>query len=435
MKIARWFSLAGGMLCVLLGHSGSIARSQTADQPACIVWPPKYGSFETMANLRTRAWKLFSTLALTTRPIFDSPDWVPKQRTFLQESTLKTKAKGLTVFFSQELIPDGPYSDKAAPPPAIPQQPLTYESVFFNRIAYRHIRTKELYASATTKKLQIVENRRDIPEFPSGSRVVKTFWRPVPDGGSVNVGVWKWNLVPTTAVWWYETKWSHQPVCVEVNPSSDSHCLKASDYFYTTKTTQKNGPGFSCIVANPDLSCPALPPGQTLILIGVHLASKEKPDWFWATFWWQGVHRQDGSSPQTASWTCDNAQRPPELATGVWSNYSMDVRTSFEDPKPQVDAKDIANCGSPPIIGRNEQLQATYNPFVEGVKLKGRKSSCIDCHSRADTNINPDVSIPQECPPPGPLQDKPTLEQFEGHIRTDYLWSITQFLAHTSSKK
>ena len=412
------------MLCALLSYSGSTACAQPGTSPTCDM-TPKYGSPDDMIQLRTRAWNLLLTIA--NKPVVNSADWIPRQDAFAQAPRITTPTKSLTLFFAKEF--DRAESSSPSAKAALVPQPQTYESTFFNRSAYTHIRDRKypLYSRATTKKLQIEESRGEIPEFPKDALVLKTFWRRVPDKGSVNVGVWKWNNIQKGTFRMLETMWPN-PVCVEVKHTPNSKCVQARDAFYTITTTQENSPEFLCVASNPDCA-PSIPKGQTMILVGMHVASKEKPEWFWATFWWQGVDRQSGASPSTASWTCDNAQRPSALGTGVWSNYSMDVRTRFADPKPPITADDSKTCGSPPTIGKNEELLATYNPFIEGTSLLGFKSSCIDCHSRADTNATPDTSVPQVCAVGGP-----NLTIFQGHVRTDYLWSIMRFLENTRSK-
>jgi hypothetical protein len=166
-----------------------------------------------------------------------------------------------------------------------------------------------------------------------------------------------------------------------------------------------------------------LPNGQWLILLAVHVISKESPDWLWATFWWKGVDRTSGDS-----WTCDDAQRA--RVPGPWGNFSANVTQSFKLAKPDVTtAADASHCGIPGKIGwdyHREELLATYNPFVEGVMENGRKSSCIACHARANTRGDTGVT-PFLIPRVGEVE-WPPVTHFEGHIRTDYLWTVRNHL-------
>jgi len=424
MKIPVSLSCAVGLLCALLSQP----RSSTAQQgAACVIsTTPAYGNAADMRDLRTRAWQLLLPIARADPPIYNSPDWTQREAAFRQPSGPPEPHRGLTLSFTREFV----YArlakkNAAAPPdPSAPEATL-YESVFFNPAAVAHIQDKDfpLYQNNDTAAKLLGESKREIPEFGKDAMAVKTFWRPVPEKTQVKVGVWQWRNLPPGADEFPESAWPRAQICVELDPAPGSPCLKAADKFVTTVTTENTGAGFSCPAASGD--CPTLPKGRTLILLATHVASKQKPDWFWATYWWKGIERTDGALPATASWTCDNAQRPAELSTGLWSNYSMNVTTSFTMPKPKVAAADMNTCGSPAMIGNYEQLLAAYNPFVEGVTIRGRKSTCIDCHSRALNASQFPFYIPPVC---SGTRYLPKLSDFEGSIRTDYMWSVANHL-------
>ncbi len=404
--------------------------------------PPPRGSgdFATMAALRSRAWQLFEQTT-GAQPVFDSPSWIPRNDAF-SPTVPGHGGKGVDLYEAAELIPTGLYTKdqfrleqlRGGGRP-IPEQPVTYESTFFNLAAVRHIHNREypLYSTDTITALQNAV-RGQIPDFTADSIVVKTFWRVLPDKGSVRVGVWGWKGLPHNAVRLLEDAdppdgFPNGHVCVELKPSAKSGCLDARKYFFMT-TVKQHGQGYAC--SNSSVAtCPAenLPDGRNLILLAMHIASKEKPDWLWATFWWKGVNRTDSKTPNTAAWTCDNAQRPPELSKGIGANYSMDTTIGIHFQKPVVIGSDLDACGSPPTIGMNEETFAAFNPFVEELRINGRKSSCILCHTGADTN--PDTAIPTF---PKPCEaGLPTLSDFNRYIRTDYLWSLRNFMNQASS--
>ena len=297
------------------------------------------------------------------------------------------------------------------------ERPL-YESTFFNQQACDDIHNKDypLNDFGTTHKL-LLRQRREIDEFHLGAKVIKAFWRPLPaDGSAINVGIWQWGYGEEQSL---EAQWPLSE-CVQKEPPAGSACLRAEDFFPIVKVV--NPADFPC--AN---RCPqGVQHGQELILLGVHVISKESPDWLWATFWWRGGTRY----PRTAgkAWTCDGAQQPDEL-DGVWRNYSTNVTKSFKSARPEVLGDDAINCGVPTKIGSvHEEYLATYNPFVEGVLERGRKSSCIVCHARASTRDS--SAQPFRIPAVGVIEWPPVTE-FEGHIRTDYLWSVRGHLAST----
>jgi hypothetical protein len=212
--------------------------------------------------------------------------------------------------------------------------------------------------------------------------------------------------------------------------------LKAADYFPTAQVTRPLE--FRC---SGTCSQKELTEGQDLILVAAHVMSKESPDWLWSTFWWKagGKGRTSGKS-----WTCDNAQREDleaqwakenvDAATRAkWSNYSTNVTTSFSLPRPAIDQAELSKCGAPGRIGYiKEELLATYNPFVEGVMENGRKSNCIVCHARASTRGDSGVKR-FRVPAVGTVRWPPVTE-FEGHIRTDYLWTLANHIGLTNPK-
>ena len=162
-----------------------------------------------------------------------------------------------------------------------------------------------------------------------------------------------------------------------------------------------------------------------MVLIGMHIMSKQTPDWLWATFWWRG--RDDKTKERLGTfWTCQDAQRPKVIEDKgePWKNYSMDATASFKYRKPI--AKKGEKCGAPPRIGAREEYAATYNPFVEASLGNGLKSNCVHCHAKASTSSKADRTVP------GPaLIEAAPLDMFEGHIRLDYLWSVRRGLKHT----
>jgi len=109
----------------------------------------------------------------------------------------------------------------------------------------------------------------------------------------------------------------------------------------------------------------------------------------------------------------------------------MDVTAGFTTPKPAIAAGD--SCGVPLTLPGDAQWLATFDPFVEARLAGGRSSSCIDCHARARTP--PTGKAANYVPKPGATDDYPGLKDFEGHVRTDYDWSLAHFFDSLSSAK
>jgi hypothetical protein len=308
-------------------------------------------------------------------------------------------------------------------PAAKAKRRVLVEETFFNAQACEDVRYGKLYARETRDDL-LQQRRREIDEFRHGAKLIKTFWRPLPvDDQPVDVGIWQWPTPPvepdplTTLL---ESQWGRDE-CVQLNPPAGSTCLKAADSFPIAYYTKAEKFCEKC----------GLQEGQPLILIAVHVMSKSSPDWLWATFWWKGGPRGRTTGD---SWTCDNAQRP-ETIRGVWKNFSANATESFNLARQPVAEMDKDECGKPGTIGSakdKEEALAVYNPFVEGTLERGRKSSCIVCHARANTRSD-DRVMRFYVPLPGML-DYPAFRELEGHIRTDYLWSVRRHLGLTDTR-
>jgi hypothetical protein len=91
-----------------------------------------------------------------------------------------------------------------------------------------------------------------------------------------------------------------------------------------------------------------------LVLVGVHIATKEIPNWTWSTFWWTNkpslMRQADPADIQR--------KIPPQ-----YSHYVMD--TTF---------------GAPLNTTRGRYV---FNPYLEGPTIGGANTNCFGCHQRA----------------------------------------------------
>lgn len=390
MSLVRDKSLAV-IISLLLALFGEAAFGQPADDTRMTI--------DGMRELRERGWRLLVPFARRTEGLPDPSEWQPRfgLMPLSEKSGISSSRVALQRAFEQETAPSEPG-----------ELPL-YELTFFNTVAANFIKESGLNVPDTVARLRR-ELRREI-EFPRGSVAVKTFWYVVKPGEVINVRVWDWNAIGN------RTRLPEDLLptrCVAQEPRQG--CLVAQDAFYTLRVQDPSD--FTCD------DCPPLEAGDLLILVALHIASKEMPEWLWATFWWR-----DADAPSGTFWTCGDAQREAVLGeVGLpWSNYSMDVTASFTMAKPRPRNQAEAACGFPGEIGEGEQLRAAYNPFVEAFFENGLKSSCVDCHSRATTNRE-DIrnDVPEVNEPAGPA-----LRDLEGHVRLDYMWSLWNVLRST----
>lgn len=159
-------------------------------------------------------------------------------------------------------------------------------------------------------------------------------------------------------------------------------------------------------------------------LTALHLATKELPTWFWATFehvdnprlpgndGWQAPSRDTFACPG-ADPACNRAPRGVGLEGTVWENYRLrGTLTSF------VDA-----AGRPNLLA-NSELEAGMQPTA----------SCITCHSRAalGTVAGEPIRLPifdtSSGDPKRGFVGAPRPEWFaNGRMQSlDFVWSMTK---------
>jgi len=366
----------------------SVCAQQPANQG---VYRDPEMSVKAMRTLRLNAWHLLAPFAMRSEGLPLPNEWTPRHR-LLPLDDGRMHSAGVAIL-------------QRAAEQALPAKggPTLYEMTFFNDVASEYIEKNALRVRGTTEVMR-ARQRREI-EFPRDSVAVKTFWLLM-DREKLEVQKWDWKALGTRDQLPGDLLKSR---CV-AREAVDG-CVKATDAFYTIRVAD---PG--AFICPENANCPELKKDDLLLLVALHIASKQMPEWLWATFWWR-----DADAPSGTFWTCGDAQRKEALGDvkAPWSNYSMDVTASFTMKKPSPKTPADAACGVPGEIGKSEQLRAAYNPFVEAFMPHGLKSNCLDCHSRASTNRTHPANVPDVNGPVGP-----ELQDFEGHIRLDYMWSL-----------
>lgn len=154
--------------------------------------------------------------------------------------------------------------------------------------------------------------------------------------------------------------------------------------------------------------CPGtLTANSYLVLVAVHVTTKEISDWVWATFWWNNKSAGDWHSSGR-----------PQYFGPTGSHYLMDTTLSGTTP--------VEQDGGPKII---------FNPFLEAEsRMKnGIISNCLQCHSKAAFGIPPNATTRTTAYLLGVLgRDgqrlasgiRPYPEYFDDVATTDFLWSI-----------
>jgi hypothetical protein len=310
----------------------------------------------------------------------------------------------------------GAHDGAGASARGVVRRPEPAVSIYFNPAAAEHMRRNGYDAPGTFATLKEDLDRagappaaRTIAAFPREAVAVKAMWRIV-RGAPAAGEVW---VLPT---WDPETakasgaaaalppsKWRRSVVIdfsgrdvppdetVEVNLPGQprvSRVVSIDRFFHITLDARQ--------AADLDASA-----GDTAILVGLHVATKELPTWVWATYWWH-------DRPDLGEFA---AGRPEAISRGVWGNYLMNI--DLGDPAGSGGGARFGDGGS----GR----RAVFNPWLEGGLKGGTASNCLSCHQQAS------LTAQLLAAPFAPVRATPRSDGdavFRDRIRTDFVWSV-----------
>ncbi|HET9282325.1 MAG TPA: hypothetical protein VFR24_10225 [Candidatus Angelobacter sp.] len=297
-----------------------------------------------------------------------------------------------------------------------------FASVLFNREAADAIRKQCLYAhegnlSAATSSCPSLPATGKIKEFRRGAVALKTFWQLViaDANGIGQLETWKqelWNNIQQpndNNIDRFRTS------TVRVDTKSTAEC-ENRDYgddevvplkcFYAIQLTQED---VDALNASPPrlvaISDTGIIPGNYLVLVAVHVTTKEIPDWVWATFWWDN----HGISDPRA------AERPKTIKPR-WSHFLMETTLSGTTP--------LETDGGPKIC---------FNPYLETPLRNGAISNCLQCHSKAaygpPSRISAyDLGVLGRDGKTLASGKAPDPHYFDNRVQTDFIWSIANSL-------
>lgn len=154
--------------------------------------------------------------------------------------------------------------------------------------------------------------------------------------------------------------------------------------------------------------------GDSIILLAMHVTTKEIDNWTFQTFWWL----PNANDP-------DFGKDRPTSVKGVWRNYVMCNAWSPESPKSSDGGYHV--CFNPYL---ETDLGATKPYVLDGKTfppnpMAGTKSNCMNCHNRAGYPAF--TSDPSSANMGHVANDgfrPPNDPYFAKITKTDFLWSI-----------
>jgi len=322
------------------------------------------------------------------------------------------------------------------------------EVVAYSPASAEHAYTNELLWTDTLNAY-VEQGYTEIPPFPPTAVNIKPVYKRVSQselhGGSI-YAMPAWPGTPADVASWTpaqqergfpNTDWG-QCVYIDVdNPGTspargvDPSCANPSAHntyglgdFISIAINADNREHFEALRFAAPGQAPErvnLEDGDHLILVGMHVTSRETERWTWQTFWWAA----DPAAPNAPS-SAEIAAARPDVLTGAAAHYAMAIAYSMLAPAQPLTAGH--NIGA---------LQPAYNPHLEAgfgshtfgltravetpsgqvTTNLGVQSNCMSCHgmagyATANTSYTSNVYVPRDA------------AYFEGGITVDFAWSI-----------
>ena len=344
--------------------------------------------------------------------------------------------------------------------------------VIYSPAAIKNILRTNIY-NAVTLNNQLPPNKTSppnaIPEFPSSSIALKPQFWPVQKGGFTVLPVWDWDAhKPGSAAdgkyagYEIQSLWNRAVAITDLpNPKApplvrylygvyDSDAKNQIGPVTYNNTTQISPPAFQVVSVNDfyhrqlnaaDLSAlstcdralldasaywaynRAFQPGDYIVLIAMHIMTKEQQDWTFQSLW----YHPDADKSDTCRY-CKS--RPTNLADKTFRHYLL--TTTYGTTQQEGNN----NYYSPPNTNPNTPIwPVAYNPYIELAASHPITTNCMNCHHRAawppflpgKPDEGRQSSYLQESPPnPNPLEVfQETNSIFNGLLTLDSMWAVS----------
>ena len=463
----RWYFVSAAIIVAMVSLS-AIARSQVPDASAArpsassgtTSWGlhptsfPVWFEFENPGTITKwtdqrntqamtfHAWRLWAALSSLTKenfrgasaPVFMT--WWPQEDTFSAPtgpSMARAAALGPAVRFSRPHVPTNRFAPPAQQPAAAPtatplpgsQNPITV-TVQYDNDVYTQVQANQYYSPTV---LNNINNgwgntplaNQNIQNFPNTSVAIKPTYLFAYANQATQLQYWTGavnSTTPETPAYgnWNDWLWVVPP---GVDPATfkrqqnDGHeVVSVNDFYHFPLTaadfTASNDPlNGSVLFPNNPMSQSGFAPGDYAILVAMHVASREVPNWTWQTFWW----------------TIDTPVIPAPIKSRInapFNHYQTAVAYSFTQDGLNSPSSLSTLCFNPFL-----ETGFGNSTFVYPGQL-GIESNCISCHRAAAWPAIPPASAPSGSVNPGYVAygvinpGDPYL--FSGQTKTDFLW-------------
>ncbi len=312
-----------------------------------------------------------------------------------------------------------------------------FVSVAYNPPAANHAILNKLFLKSTLDQL-LKDGYTEIPNFPNNSITIKPVYKVIPQNVANGIYVFPgWPGTPVPAKTFGEGDWDS---CVYVNinetgeggSSIDQGCqgITPDNTFYLNNFIHNKVTSADANYLSKQLNV-TVSEGDYVILVGMHVTTREMKRWAWQTFWWSA----NPNDPYLPSSKEIADIRPDDYLDSAAQHYAMSVVYQMVNPaQPIIGGESVGE----PVIGYNPYLEAGFDPSTFQISKPinnngkiivneyGVQTNCMTCHGLAAYNPQWDYSSNGNREKPYAADFYLDLDDshFNGQLKLDFAWSI-----------
>ena len=310
---------------------------------------------------------------------------------------------------------------------------VVLETVSYDPSAAYFATSNKLFNQSVLEGYKVKDGMGKIPEFPNTGITTKpTYYAGVPDkGGLIRVPVWE---SPEPAKAFKYTQWQkfvyadienkQEPnknlVPVTSKNPTEEEIKAATCNVNDFINYQIDKIGADYLNTHQDAGTPAsrqFIEGDYVLLVAMHVTTKEFKNWTWQTFFWS----PDPSNPPSPSSKFEAGLRPKQLK-GAAAHYAVSTAWAMVWPnQPETGGTDENTRA---IIAFNPYLEGGFGPQVFSLPNKynstyvyGMQTNCMSCHSLSTLSGKNGYTTAQYI-------DMRDTSLFKNDVRLDFTWSI-----------
>lgn len=306
-----------------------------------------------------------------------------------------------------------------------------FESVAYSPAASKYAIENEVFLAKTLYDYATKDGYAEIPYFPKNAITIKPVFKVLPvSSGETKFDIAAWSGTTEKLEAYTEGQWgTYVTVDTDMNSVSDGKIRSVNDFihyrmnkediaYFKKEWTENKGNVFSA------------QEGDVVILVGMHVGTREITNWTWQTFWWD-AHASNPPLPSSKR----IADLRPDVLEGAARNYAMAVAYYMVNPN--------ENTQTPPIKGApnyafNPYLEAGFGSSTFNQEMSvlhtdsksidtyvGVRTNCMSCHRMA--SVSPDSFVNKvfsKTPYVGDTFISKNDTIFKNQLLLDFAWSV-----------